>query len=50
MNGTLRSWLHYTDLRCANGTQLEHKQIADQVKDLLKQEFPIVYNAMFSVL
>jgi thymidylate synthase (FAD) len=50
MNGTLRSWLHYTDLRCANGTQLEHKQIADQVKDLLKQEFPTVYNAMFSVL
>ena len=47
MNGTLRSWLHYTDLRCANGTQLEHKQIADQVKALIEQEFPIVYNAMF---
>jgi thymidylate synthase (FAD) len=28
MNGTLRSWIHYTDLRCANGTQAEHKQIA----------------------
>ena len=47
MNGTLRSWLHYTDLRCANGTQLEHKQIADQVKSLIKQEFPTVYTAMF---
>lgn len=47
MNGTLRSWLHYTDLRCANGTQLEHKQIADQVKSLIKQEFPTVYSAMF---
>lgn len=47
MNGTLRSWLHYTDLRCANGTQLEHKQIADQVKSLIEQEFPIVYAAMF---
>ena len=48
MNGTLRSWLHYTDLRCANGTQLEHKQIADQVKDLIEQEFPTVYAAMFT--
>ena len=47
MNGTLRSWLHYTDLRCANGTQLEHKQIADQVKSLIEQQFPIVYAAMF---
>jgi len=47
MNGTLRSWLHYTDLRCANGTQLEHKQIADQVKSLIEQQFPTVYFAMF---
>jgi len=47
MNGTLRSWLHYTDLRCANGTQLEHKQIADQVKSLIEQQFPTVYAAMF---
>jgi len=47
MNGTLRSWLHYTDLRCANGTQLEHKQIADQVKSLIEQQFPTVYATMF---
>ena len=47
MNGTLRSWLHYTDLRCADGTQLEHKQIADQVKSLIEQQFPTVYAAMF---
>ena len=49
MNGTLRSWLHYTDLRCANGTQYEHKLIADNVKLLIQQQFPIVYNAMFDV-
>jgi len=48
MNGTLRSWLHYTDLRCANGTQYEHKLIADNVKSIIQQQFPIVYNAMFS--
>ena len=49
MNGTLRSWLHYTDLRCANGTQYEHKLIADNVKLLIQQQFPIVYTAMFDV-
>ena len=54
MNGTLRSWLHYCDLRCAmasdgrqTGTQLEHKLIADQVKLLIKQQFPTVYTAFF---
>ncbi len=47
MNGTLRSWLHYCDLRCANGTQYEHKLIADQVKDIIEHEFPTVYAAMF---
>jgi len=48
MNGTLRSWLHYCDLRCANGTQKEHKQIADAVKQLIATEFPQVYAAMWS--
>jgi thymidylate synthase (FAD) len=47
MNGTLRSWLHYCDLRCANGTQYEHKLIADQVKGLIEHEFPTIYAAMF---
>ena len=47
MNGTLRSWLHYCDLRCANGTQYEHKLIADQVKSIIEHEFPTIYAAMF---
>jgi len=47
MNGTLRSWLHYCDLRCANGTQYEHKLIADQVKSLIEQQFPTIYNAVW---
>jgi thymidylate synthase (FAD) len=47
MNGTLRSWLHYCDLRCGNGTQYEHKLIADQVKTLIENEFPVVYQAMW---
>ena len=40
MNGTLRSWIHYCDLRCSNGTQLEHKIIADQCKDCLLYTSP----------
>ncbi len=49
MNGTLRSWLHYTDLRCANGTQLEHQLIATGVQELLKTHFPLVSEAMWPV-
>ena len=48
MNGTLRSWLHYTALRCANGTQYEHQLIATGVKQLLMQQFPTVSQAMWS--
>ena len=47
MNGTLRSWLHYIDLRTANGTQLEHKEIAEQCKTIFKQQFPIISEAMW---
>ena len=47
MHGTLRSWLTYTDLRSGNGTQLEHQQIALAVKDILKDQVPTIYEAMF---
>lgn len=39
MSGTLRSWMHYYQLRHANGTQLEHRDIADKAWPLLKEEF-----------
>jgi len=45
MNGTLRSWVHYCDLRCSNGTQLEHRIIANQCKKLIIQQFPLVAEA-----
>lgn len=48
MNGSLRSWLHYVQLRVANGTQLEHQQIAFQVQMILKREFPLTFDAFFS--
>ena len=47
MHGNLRSWMHYTDLRCANGTQLEHKRIADGVKELIGVYFPQCYAGMW---
>lgn len=49
MNGTLRSWIHYIDLRTGNGTQAEHKIIADQCKTIFTQEFPIIAKALWSL-
>jgi len=43
MHGNLRSWLHYVDLRTANGTQHEHQKIATQVKELIALHFPKCY-------
>lgn len=48
MNGTLRSWVHYLDLRCSNGTQLEHQQIARKIKQIFCEQFPIIGEAAFS--
>ena len=45
MNGSLRSWIHYCDLRCTDGTQLEHRIIADQCKNLICTCFPAVAKA-----
>ena len=42
MNGTIRSWVHYCQLRCGNGTQLEHRVIAEGVYKLLEEHLPSV--------
>lgn len=42
MAGTLRSWIHYIELRSSNGTQKEHMQIANQCKDIILQHFPLL--------
>ena len=44
MNGTIRSWIHYIDLRGANGTQLEHMQIAHACADAIAKIFPNISN------
>jgi len=42
MSGTLRSWIHYIDLRSANGTQLEHQEIAKNCAKVISEIFPMV--------
>ena len=48
MSGTIRSWLHYVDLRSDNGTQREHMQIARSVGEILDTELPTVSRAMWT--
>lgn len=44
MNGTLRSWIHYIQLRSGNGTQKEHKEIALECATAIKTIFPMIEN------
>ena len=48
MNGTLRSWIHYLQLRCDPGTQLEHREIAEAIKRIFCKEFPVIGEAIFA--
>ena len=49
MNGTLRSWMHYIQLRGAHGTQLEHQVIAKKIKSIFVKQFPIIAQAAFNI-
>jgi thymidylate synthase (FAD) len=41
MSGTIRSWIHYVQLRTQEDTQLEHRQIAESIKALMVEHLPI---------
>jgi thymidylate synthase (FAD) len=41
MNGTLRSWVHYIELRSGNGTQKEHMEVARAVAEAISKIFPM---------
>ena len=45
-NGTLRSWLHFIDVRSGNGTQAEHVQLAEAIRAALAPHFPACFAAM----
>jgi thymidylate synthase (FAD) len=46
MTGNVRSWINYIQLRCKNGTQKEHADIAEAIKLLFKEQFPSVSEAL----
>jgi len=46
MHGTVRSWIHYIELRAANGTQKEHADIALAAKEIFKSQFPTISSAL----
>lgn len=46
MTGSIRSWLHYIDLRSSNGTQKEHMDIALECREIFTKEFPTIASAM----
>jgi thymidylate synthase (FAD) len=47
MNGTLRSFIHYIQLREAHGTQMEHQVVAKEIKAIFTEQFPIIAEAAF---
>ena len=46
MSGSVRSWIHYIDLRSGHGTQQEHKEVAEHIRDIFVGEFPIISKAL----
>ena len=46
MTGSVRSWVHYIDLRSAHGTQKEHMAVAEGVRSIFKEQFPTVAEAL----
>ena len=46
MNGTLRSWIHYVQLRCGPETQKEHREVAEQCKTILQEIYPTVMKSL----
>ena len=48
MSGSLRSWIHYCELRMGNGTQKEHREIATQCWNVIVEQFPSLKNVLES--
>ena len=48
MSGTVRSFLHYVDIRAGIETQLEHRRIALDIKDIIEEQLPSTYEAFFT--
>ena len=46
MTGSVRSWIHYIELRSAHGTQKEHMELVENVRKVFKEQFPTVSEAL----
>ena len=46
MNGTVRSWIHYINLRTEENTQQEHREVASAIKDIFLEQFPNIAEAL----
>ena len=46
MNGTIRSWMHYVQLRKGNGTQKEHRLIAEEIDAILAEQLPLIWKGL----
>lgn len=46
MNGTIRSWMHYLNLRTGNGTQQEHVEVAESIKEIFVEQLPVISEAL----
>jgi thymidylate synthase (FAD) len=46
MTGSIRSWIHYIELRSGHGTQKEHMDLVEEVKGIFKEQFPTVSEAL----
>lgn len=47
MSGSIRSWIHYLQIRCGVETQLEHRLIADSIKDIFYEQLPTIAEVAF---
>lgn len=47
MKGSLRSWLHYWDVRCGSETQKEHRLVAEASREIVLKEFPLIKEAYY---
>lgn len=45
MTGSIRSWLHYVQIRATQDTQKEHRLIAESIQEILKEQVPNIYEA-----
>lgn len=46
MSGTIRSWIHYLQIRTSPDTQLEHRQVAEQILSIFREQLPTIYEAL----